>query len=215
MRPSSFSTDEFAKAVHAMQPIALDLEDRMPDAGHAHRQASSCNGSKYGPVCVSGREYSCKFEQQFDKIRKCYDMVVAYEKRMNIQYRWVARIRPDIMLQGNPQLHFCSNSHDGSRVETYRNSRTYGDHFARLTRSDAHIYFSAVRAANHCVPLQELQRGCHLKIQHGDKVMPECLLTHHMMLHRLSLMDHSKQIHVRGGLLRSDRTVRNDVDAWW
>ena len=183
----------------------------MPDA--AMRSTSKLvQWLQHSPVCVSGREYSCKFEQQFDKIRKCYDMVVAYENGEHTAGGW--RAWPDIML-GNPQLHFCSNSHDGSRVETYRNSRTYGDHFARLTRSDAHIYFSAVRAANHCVPLQELQRGCHLKIQHGDKVMPECLLTHHMMLHRLSLMDHSKQIHVRGGLLRSDRTVRNDVDAWW
>lgn len=215
---SSFSTDELGEAVRAMQPVALDLDDRLADFP-ASGQARFCNGSDSGPVCLTGHEYSCKFAQQFDKIRKCYEMVMAYEERMRIQYSWVARLRPDISLQGQPQFNFCRDE-GFSRVERYHNGLTLGDHFARLQRRDAHIYFKAAFAADHCVPLQQLQKGCHAGLEHGDHVYPECLLTYHIRLHEgqnmpLRLADRTKQTLVKGNLIRSDHSLRDDLHAWW
>ena len=216
-RRSSFSSDELAGAVRALQPVARYLDDRVA-ADPAPRQP--CNRSDSGPVCLTGHEYSCKFAQQFDKIRKCFQMVVAHEERMRFKYNWVVRLRPDVALHGWPQFDFCRGD-KFSRVE--RNGRTFGDRFARMRRSDANVYFHAAAASELCVPLRRIQKRCHATIKHGTHVFPECILSYHIKLHQpyfawnggLRIARRSEQTPVEGGMIRSDGSLRSDLHAWW
>jgi hypothetical protein len=211
---SAFSIDQFGRALRALRPIAfLDVDDRRDDTDAV--QAGGCigNASSVGPICRTGREYSCKFQEQFKRLRRCYDLVVAYEQQHSISYKWVVRLRPDLIVDHHQHFGFCESAR--SRVERYSNGQTHGDHFARLTRRDARVYFAAGAAADQCVPLTHLQRRCHATIADGEHVFPECLLTHHLRTHNVSAELKEHQAFVKGTMVRSDGGMRKDLTSWW
>lgn len=213
--PSIFSTDQFGSAVQALEPVAIDLDDRR-ETYPGHRSNTEYCGWAMSPICKTGTEYSCKFFAQFDKIARCYEMVQAHEKLHRVAYDWVARLRPDIHLYRTDHLTgLCRGN--ASRIAMYKNPwNTYADHFARMKRADAQHYFRASDGFSSCHPLASIQPYCHQGLADRQHVAPECFLSYHLNRLRFPRVPFSNLTRMNGaaGLVRGSGRRRALVGYW-
>jgi hypothetical protein len=97
---TTHAPDYFAEAYDALQPVAVKYYN---DSFFLHKSGrpTAPTACYEKPMKGSKKEEDaacCHFSYhgpQFWGISQCMAMIKEYEQRHNIQYRWVARVRPD------------------------------------------------------------------------------------------------------------------------